>query len=364
MRKSCLRLTLACLLVSLSGCSLFVCVDIVPAKGTARLSALPQLDPNSPACPFNVETDADGIKQVSWLKEVEIWIDPNEEAYMQYSRAFVRAHLVPEVEGYIGEKRRCVVALDTGASHLLLCLTQGQIVRHEVPIYPVDLGPTWGICQSPKIRFGNISLKQWPATCLKNMTRVKILGVPVGHKEAVIVPLPVLSKFKFMEVSTEKEYALLSAHKSFEPDDPLLWSQYDMKIRGKETEQELFVTIPVNGEEMHVKFDTCSSDCLDVPEVGWERLAARLADYRIFQGSSNYVAYGVHKHKSAKIKSLQVGDRVVRNAEIDIRPAASDLPALEGDGLMGMGFFRDTTIVLDFERNILWVRNKDADGGG
>lgn len=153
---------------------------------------------------------------------------------------------------------------------------------------------------------------------------------------------------------------MLSADKSFEPDDPMLWSQYAMAIADDAFGQQLFVTMPIGREEMRVAFDTCSSGCLDVSEASWERLAARLASYRIFWGRSNYVVYGMYRHETARIKKLQVGERIVRNAEIGIRPADSDLPALEGDGLMGMGFFQDTTIVLDFERNILWVRNEDA----
>ena len=54
-------------------------------------------------------------------------------------------------------------------------------------------------------------------------------------------------------------------------------------------------------------------------------------------------------------KSLQVGDRVIREAQVSVFP--NDSPLLDRcPGLIGMQFFRDTIVVLDFQRNLMWVK--------
>jgi hypothetical protein len=51
-----------------------------------------------------------------------------------------------------------------------------------------------------------------------------------------------------------------------------------------------------------------------------------------------------------------VGNRTVRNAKISVFP--NDSPIVEHCfGMLGMQYFEDTVMVLDFEKELMWVKN-------
>ncbi len=57
------------------------------------------------------------------------------------------------------------------------------------------------------------------------------------------------------------------------------------------------------------------------------------------------------------ISELKVGSITVRNTEISVFP--DDSPLVEDcEGLLGMQYFQATVLALDFEQNLVWVKNR------
>jgi len=103
-----------------------------------------------------------------------------------------------------------------------------------------------------------------------------------------------------------------------------------------------------NGRRYPVVLDTGASAGLFVTDI--HIMENKLAICPVAANGDD--SPGWRKHDILPI--LQVGDRTVKNAMISVLP--DDSPLLDRcPGLIGMQFFRDTIVVLDFQRNLMWV---------
>ena len=58
--------------------------------------------------------------------------------------------------------------------------------------------------------------------------------------------------------------------------------------------------------------------------------------------------------KKGKIAAFNFADRIIKNAKVSVYP--DDSPILEEcDGLLGMEYFLDSIVVLDFEQDLMWI---------
>jgi hypothetical protein len=136
---------------------------------------------------------------------------------------------------------------------------------------------------------------------------------------------------------------------------PDLWAKYSFAI-----EEDLggnaflFVKIPVAGEETELQLDTGSGRGLAISEEMWEKISKGAPQTKLKTGTDLYPYIGSLPCRQGTIRNLEVGGRTVKNAMISV--FADDSPLLaQGQGLLGMQYFRDTVIVLDFDRNLMWV---------
>ena len=105
-----------------------------------------------------------------------------------------------------------------------------------------------------------------------------------------------------------------------------------------------------------VQLDTGSGRGLAISEKLWEQLSEKIRNVRLVKATDLYPYIGSLPCRRGVIPKLQVGNRTVKGAKISVFP--DDSPLLDrGDGLLGMQYFRDTVMVLDFERNLMWVKN-------
>ena len=175
--------------------------------------------------------------------------------------------------------------------------------------------------------------------------------------DSIIVGLPALREFKYIVFDNIRKEVEFSNNELFEPRQLELWEQYSFSIEEDfHGNAFLFVKIPIAGEETELQLDTGSGRGLAVAEELWEVMRQRIQDVKLRKGKDLYPYIGWLVCKRAVIPKLEVGDRTVRNAKISVFPNDS-LLLEECQGLLGMQYFRDTVIVLDFERNLMWVKN-------
>ncbi|HUS72343.1 MAG TPA: retropepsin-like aspartic protease [Sedimentisphaerales bacterium] len=114
---------------------------------------------------------------------------------------------------------------------------------------------------------------------------------------------------------------------------------------------------------MNLAFDTAGQGALFTTEKIWKQTQKRL--HKVKKSIKSVFAPfagGNIRSRVVTVKELNVGDRIVKNAFVAIVP--NDTSIFESmknqEGLLGMQCFADTTVVLDFERDVMWVKNNRA----
>jgi hypothetical protein len=264
------------------------------------------------------------------------------------------------VEGKIGNGRKYPVILDTGASSALF-VNDTHIVENKLAISPSggddNASTGWGTCRLPELRIGELTLLNWSCLYLERHAEVQVFGFPVARSQAIIVGLPALQKFKYIVFDSVSKEAEFSLENAFEPENSGSWTRYSLVIEeGLGGNAYLFVKMPIAGRMTELQLDTGSGNGLAIGEELWQYLQNRIQNITLSQGTDLYPYIGWLACRRGVIPSLAVGERTVRNAKISVFP--DDSPLLEGcQGLVGMQYFGDTIIVLDFERNLMWVKN-------
>lgn len=267
------------------------------------------------------------------------------------------------VEGTVGSGRKYPVVLDTGASPALF-VNDIHIMENNLAIRPLSNNNNnstgWGICHLPKLCIGNVTFADWPCFYREQHTEVQVFGLSVRKDKAIIAGLPALRRFKYVEFDSVNKEVEFSLENIFEPEQSDLWKQYAFVIEEYLGGNAfLFVKLPIAGEETELQLDTGSGRGLAISQELWEGMHERVRNAKLRKSVELYPYIGRLVCKQGAIGELEVGDRIIRDAKISVFP--NDSLLLENcEGLLGMQYFRDTVIVLDFERNLMWVKNQPS----
>jgi len=264
------------------------------------------------------------------------------------------------VEGRLGSGRKYPVVLDTGAS-ITLFVNDIHIIENKLAIRPLrsdnDDSVGWGMCYLPELHIGQVTLVNWLCFYREQHTEVQLLGLPLAKGKAVIAGLAALRRFNYIAFDSVRKEVEFSLEEVFKPGQSDSWTQYSFVI-----EEDLggnvflFVKIPIAGEETELQLDTGSGRGLAIAEELWERMSKKIQHVKMRKGTDLYPYIGQLVCKRGVIPKLEVGNRTVRNAKISVFP--NDSPIVDQcSGLVGMQYFQDTIVVLDFVRNLMWVKN-------
>ena len=264
------------------------------------------------------------------------------------------------IEGTLGSGRKYPVILDTGAS-VALFVNDLHIKENNLAFTPLNKGndnsPGWGKCDLPELHLGQVTLDNRPCYYREMHTETRLLGLPLTKSNPIIAGLPALRSFKYIAFDSIGKEVELSPDKVFEPERPEEWARYSFRIEEHRGGSALlFVKIPIAGAEAELQLDTGSGKGLAISEELWEKMRKNIPSIKLGRGKDLYPYIGSIPCKRGTVPALGVGDRIVTNAKISIFP--DDSPIVDGcSGLLGMQYFQDTALVLDFERNLMWVKN-------
>ncbi|MBN2183177.1 MAG: hypothetical protein JW715_14795 [Sedimentisphaerales bacterium] len=273
------------------------------------------------------------------------------------------------VEGRIGlQGRRYPVVLDTGASQPIF-LNVTHVLDNKIPIYSMEgavselNGHRLGLCYLPLLEIGEIVFTNRPCFYLEPPETLSLFGIQIASRnpnsDTVILGLPVLREFNYVMFDNIDNEVEFSYNETFKVSDESLWERYPLSIEEDfHGNVFLFVWISIADENIELQFDTGSGRGLAVGEKLWQQISSEIKELALKKGKDFYPYIGRLECKRGIIERFKVGDRVIKNAEISIFP--DDSPLLdECDGLLGMQYFRDTEVILDFERSLLWVKKQD-----
>ena len=267
------------------------------------------------------------------------------------------------VEGSLGKERKYPVILDTGAS-LGLFVNDIHIIENKLTIYPqshsYDSSVGWGTCHVPELNIGQLTLVDWPCYYREQHMEIQLFGIPLARDKAVIAGLETLQKFKYIAFDSIKKEVELSPNDAFQPEHPDLWTKYPFSIEEDlGGNVSLIVKIPIAGQEVELQLDTGSGRGLAISEDLWEQMSKKFRNVKLRKARDLYPYIGLLLCKRGIAAELEIGNRKVKNAMISVFP--EDSPIVDQcQGMLGMQYFQDTVMVLDFEQNLMWIKNSSC----
>ena len=314
--------------------------------------------PHISAEPYTEVTMSDSRQNLHW--QIDSKFEQADTFCVKYHPISATKHCVV-VEGCISDnEKKYPVVLDTGASQGVFVndihARENKLLSYPVKTNKASQDYGLGFCHIPELRIGQMTLVDFPCWYLQRHLEVKFFGMPIARDDSIILGLTALREFScivFDSINKEVEFL---CNRTFEPDQEHEWSRYPLSIEEDRGNAFLFVRIPIAGEQIKVQLDTGSGNGLSLSEELWEKLSHKVKNVNLKEGTELYPYIGRLPCRKGTVAQLQVGDRLIQNAKISVFPANSPLLS-DCDAILGMQYFQDAVMVLDFKNAMLWVRN-------
>jgi len=256
------------------------------------------------------------------------------------------------VMGRVNEEQYPVV-VDSGLSKVMI-VNDVTVLESGLAIHPLKRdAKIAGLCHVPRLEIGDMAIINPP--CLYELRHYerRVFGRTKWVDRDILVGLRLMKSFKYILIDGIAGEVEFCGEGSFEPDPNDLWPHYSMRVeqQGRNLER-LMVTMPLAGEKRKVMLDT-GADCgMLVCEKKWQALSAGL---EVVKQSRDRVRMrdGWKAITVRTVASMNVGAKTIENAAVHVM---ADEDAAEDYFLLGMGYFTDTVIVLDFVHGLLWVK--------
>jgi len=312
------------------------------------------INPNSGPYEIEVINRSDGTVDYFW--SIDSRIEQAETCRVKYHNLWNTARFMV-VEASIGRQQKTYpLILDTGASQAVFVRNK-HIKDAKLPVYPIKAaqfkGFDFGLCHLPELRIADISLIDWPCFYLKRRGLLNFFG---SEDDAIILGLPALREFKYVLFDSVNKEVEFSTDKPFQTEEEQAWLKYPISIEEDfQGNAFLFVQIPVAGEDIEVQFDTGNGNGLAVTEELWDQIRQSIPKVSLTKVTQSYPYVGKLKCKTGSIREFNFAGRIIKKANVSVFPD-ENLLLEECGALLGMQYFRDTVIVLDFEDDLLWIR--------
>jgi len=249
------------------------------------------------------------------------------------------------------------IVIDSGATKYLAA-TDSLVLDAGLEIFPIDeLGKNiGGLCHLDQLRIGTLTIVHPACEYWLSHYERRVLGQTIWKEKKLNLGLNLMKEFSYIlfdNVTREVEFA---TNNSFNPQDSNQWHQYPISIeRNEKQHTRLIVDIPLAGQTQRIEFDSGASPGLILTESIWAKISSGLHILNQEKDQLRTPLSGWLPSRKITVEQLALGNISINDAMIHV--IADDNPFGKDEFTLGIGFFRETVIVLDFERKILWVRN-------
>jgi len=340
-----------------AGCSIYpVSYALVNTEHLENRPGVRLMDPNDAGHPIQIAQLDD---ETGTGSETAGRVERSSHCRVKYHGLYNAAGFMV-VEGRLGENRYPVV-LDTGATQAVF-VKDIHVLDNNLAICPAGTHDTGladyglGFCYVPQLQIGRTQLLDLAGFYLERRMELQVFGVSIAKDDSIILGLPALRQFKYVMFDSVGKEVEFSSDEEFEPVEAERWERYPFLIEEDfYGNAMLFVEIEIAGEKVQLQLDTGSGEGLAIGEELWEKMRTRIPNVRLKKGIELYPYIGQLQCRQGTIRELELGDRAIKKASISIFPDDSPLVS-DCAGMLGMQYFRDTVMVLDFERELMWVK--------
>lgn len=365
--KYALPLLLSVLATAIAGCGVNIalidnCVITDADFKAARSMKL--MDRDGPIYIQEIVT-ADGFDTYEYSSNTVPIIDMPDIATADFHlEEYARNHYMV-VNGKMANGKTYPVILDTGANLDAIIVQDIHIRENDLPVYPLtkSSGPEskMSLCAIEKLTLGDFHLNYYTGVSWGQHVELKLLGIiPLGRSADICFPLPLMSRFKYFKFDTPAKQVQFSAKKSFIPQSEDSWNRFPLTVESKVSDhgkQFVFIDMEVNGERIRPLLDTGAGLGLMFNNHLWDKIKDSFEETK--RKDFNFVLpfhFEGNKPKCTNItvKDLHMGDIKMSGVEITVLPETKSWK--KTDCIIGMGYFREKIVVLDFESSTLWVK--------
>jgi len=261
-----------------------------------------------------------------------------------------------QVSGILSDNKQYPITIDSGFNHSVL-VSDTIVLDAGLEIYPVaeSDGINGGLCNLKQLKIGDLTIEHPP--CIYKLAHYegRKLGKTKWKEEIIALGLNLMKCFRYILIDNINHEVEFSIRDTFEPADSNEWSRYSTSLEIDNSKRErLMVDIPLAGKTRHLMLDTGSGCGLIVAKDVWKTISSELTILKK-TNIKQRMMHGFESSKEITVQNLDVGDHQLKNAVIYM--LLNEEPCGKDFFLLGMGYFQDTVIVIDFERNLLWIKN-------
>lgn len=264
-----------------------------------------------------------------------------------FSRVAVRVQL--------GDGHKYWALMDTGFPESLY--VNDMVVRDcDLAVFPVGEHPETkcpqGICEIPVLRIGQAAVVNPPCWYEQRHWQFRVLGQPLYRDRTVLIGLWFMRTFPYILFDNVRREAVFGLYDAYEPSDPSEWVSVPFVLEEVEGCLRMMVDVSLGGRKTPVEFDTGGArPGLVLHDRIWQELGGAVGT-RTRHASYQFGWLPCYR---VVVPELRIGSLVLRNRKANVLTQES--PFLECfDGLLSLEYFKKTSVVLDFRRNLIWIR--------
>jgi hypothetical protein len=346
-------------IVFFSGCGLRYVEDSEYLK---NLNSPRLIDPDS--SPFEITVSQKDPNVLSIQYDTEIILEkPFRIDYRRLDFVFAR-HVV--IDGQLPNGKTYPICIDSGCAgaellinphivrknHLETLFSPPQGYSQEIPLSEgCEYG---GLCYLPNLKIGMLKIQNPCGVFVPWRMEWHVLGIPIWKDKTILMGISLMSRFRYLHFDNVNKQLEFSCHHSFQPGDPNQWTAFPLNPGpGKRA----MVDIPIEGITCKVEFDTGGRGIILMPRM-WESIRTNLDISKPKKSKFLSHQYGYLPCNKTTAKELTLGNITIRNAQIIILPFDTPYLSQELPGSISIWEFKDTSVVLDFEHRLMWVKNQ------
>jgi len=255
--------------------------------------------------------------------------------------------------------RKYLAVMDTGFSHYLY--VNDAVVREcDLAVCTFDKNRTtgypWGVCEIPSLTLGQTVIETLPCLYEHRYRQLRLLGIPVHTPKTILLGLRFMRAHAYVHFDSRGRTVRFSLREAFEPEDASAWVCLPFAFKEIGDNLRMLADLPLGGRVVQVEFDTGGAKPgLSLKAAAWEQIRHQLDARDAGHGHYRNLQFGRLPCHRYAVPTLSIGAMNVRNARINVVP--QDDPVMQGfDGVLSLNYFRRTAVVLDFRKNLIWVR--------
>ena len=267
-----------------------------------------------------------------------------------------------QVLAQVGEGGTYRAIIDTGNPGNSF-VTDTVVTTEGLAIYPFDCAnencghnkkKEGGFCDVGTLKIGEMSFVNPFCTYRLCHYEKWAFGKAVKTEREINIGMGLLKEFSYILIDNIKQEVEFARDVSFAAEPNENWSKYPAVIEGGKTRGwRVMVDIDIGSKSRKVMFDTGSGSGLTFAASFWKQMRSEFEVVESKRGRAKML-HGFEACEFVTVEQVSIGGRIIKQARIEV--LGDDTPFGTDFFLMGMGFFREKVIVLDFEHELFWVK--------